>query len=203
MSILYPDVPLTDGVPPVLRSVIAPVVAGVAMMTRDGDGIAGSANEKWGIFTPEGAPVLLADAISAIDINGEAQAADYPLEGGGFESYNKVSTPFAVRVEMVKSGDKDSRIKYLETLESMRNSTDLFSVVMPDRTFSNVTLTRYEIMRSSELGPQALRVAVSLEEIRVQARIRYLNDRSPNGLATESGGSVQTRPPATTPEVPN
>lgn len=191
MSIRFPDVPLTDGVPPVLRSVIAPVTSGIAMMTADGAGIDNARDGEWGIYDQAGKQILKADSIEGVENTAEARSATYPITGGGFESYNKVRAPFNVRVEMSKSGTKVEKMAFLELLETLRNGTELLSVAVPERAYLNVTLSRYEVLRNTDTGPQTMRVSVVFDEIRTQARVRFGDGKTPNAIRTESNGSVQ------------
>lgn len=191
MSIRFPDVPLTDGVPPVLRSVIAPVTSGIAMMTADSAGLESAQNGEWGIYDEAGKQVLKADSIEAVENSAEARSATYPITGGGFESYNKVRAPFSVRVEMTKSGKKLEKRAFLELLERLRDSTELLSVAVPERAYTNVTLGRYEVLRNTDNGPQAMKVSVTFDEIRTQAQVRFGDGKTPNAIRTESNGSVQ------------
>lgn len=202
MSVRYPDVPIADGVPPVLRSRIAPITTAVSILTADGAGVADEAINQWGLFDTSGNPILKADSIEAIDIMGEATIADYPLEGGGFESYNKVQAPFRVDLAMTKTGTKAEKLAFLELLDSLVTSTELVDAVVPERSYMNATVVRYDVIRNAETGPQAMRVTVSLQEVRLRAQVRFLNEKSPNASTTESGGSVQTRTPPVTAGAP-
>src|SRR6185437_3575362 len=52
---------------------------------------------QWGIFQ-NGTPVVIADAITNFGYRQDWAVADYPVERGGFESYDKVITPEVVYI---------------------------------------------------------------------------------------------------------
>lgn len=199
MSVLFPDVPLTDGVPPVLRSRLAPVVTSVSAMLSDSLGIQTREQSQWGIYDESGTQVLVPETVIAFEMAPESLVADYPIEGGGFESYNKVQLPFSVRLMMEKVGSKAERSAFLDMLENMRLSTELFDVMTPEKTYLDTTLERYELMRSNETGPQVLRVEVVMREVRLEAQVTFTNEESPNAVETANAGSVQATTPAASP----
>lgn len=199
LAIISPDVPDTDGVPPVIRSRLRGVTAAVSAISSDSANIATQANSEWGIYDTDGTKVLVPDTFLAVEIAAESRVADYPIEGGGFESYNKVQVPFSPRIDMVKTGKKAERAAFLDFLETMRKSTTLYDVVTPEKTYLNVTLERYNVIRNTDTGPQQLRVQVVLAEIRVQAQVKFTNELTQSTLATDSGGSVQTAAPKSAP----
>ena len=198
LAIISPDVPDTDGVPPVIRSRLREVTAIASIITADSAGVTQKAESQWGIYDTSGSRVLVADSIQSFEIAAESRAASYPIEGGGFESYNKVQMPFPVRLEMAKVGKKAERAAFLNKIEEMRRSTDLFDVMTPEKTYLNVTLTRYNIVRNSDTGPQRLLVQVVMEEIREEAQVQFTNELTPSTLTTPSTGAVQTSTTAAT-----
>src|SRR6185312_15922270 len=98
------------------------------------------------------APVIVPDTVPRFEYRGEARVSDYPVEQGAFASYNKVQVPFEIRMTMVCSGlnlvqkgaqaVRDAvglsigqnlmlRTDFLDTLDYMRLTTDLFVIVTP------------------------------------------------------------------------
>ena len=59
--------------------------------------------ERWGIYLKDKL-VLEADSMKSIDYVQGSKISDYPQEEGAFQSYNKVATPYEVRVELTKGG---------------------------------------------------------------------------------------------------
>ncbi|MGO8403995.1 hypothetical protein ACC783_37935, partial [Rhizobium ruizarguesonis] len=86
---VFPDVPKVPGVPAVARSLINPGTETVPRLTQDSITVTAAAKNQWGIYTKAGALVLEADSVTAIGYDAEYRVADFPIEEGGFESYDK------------------------------------------------------------------------------------------------------------------
>lgn len=215
----YPDVPVAPGVPPVLRRGIIDAGANVARLTSDGTGLTDGGLTRWGIFSQKGALALEPDSIAAIEYQREFRIADYPIEEGGFESYNKVATPYDIRVTMTKGGKIPDRKDFLDQVELLVASLDLFTVVTPERNYFNVNIVRTDYRRNANNGATLLTVELHGIEVRTSASIQFSagspgqqlvgfgtaadGSRVPifgaahavSGVNPVNNGSVQPRPP--------
>ncbi|MBN4669282.1 hypothetical protein HUS74_27300, partial [Pandoraea nosoerga] len=104
---------------------------------------------EWGVYTSDGALALKPDNIVSVAWSAEYRTADYPLERGGFESYDKVALPFANRVVMSKGNSLSERREFLAAIEARRGTTDIFNVVTPEATYLDVTFERVNLERSA------------------------------------------------------
>lgn len=210
MSPLYPNVPLTAGVPPVFRRGPTAPDIGVPALSRDA--LSGGARGRavWGIYDKGGRLVLQPDSIVAAELTREFRVSDYPVEQGGFRSYNKVATPAETRVTLSKGGNEARREAFLIELDKIIASTDLYSFVTPDGTYLSRNAVRYDFARSSENGATLLTVELTLQEIRVTAAAAFSATRGQvaSGTAPKSAsgadpvtvGPVQpARPPSPAP----
>jgi hypothetical protein len=158
------------------------------------------------------APVIVPDTVPRFEYRGEARVADYPIEQGAFASYNKVQVPFDIRMTMVCSGlnlvqkgaqaltnaiglpngqSLMQRPDFLDTLEYMRLTTDLFVIVTPDKTYSNVSLEHFDYRREATNGAVMLIVEAWFREIRVTGQATYTKDTaSPSGADPVGLGTV-------------
>lgn len=158
------------------------------------------------------APVIVPDTVARFEYRGESRVADYPMEQGAFASYNKVQTPFDLRMTMVCSGlnfaqkaisaitgalgidtgqDLMQRPDFLDTLDYMLNTTDLFVVVTPDKTFHNISLVHYDYRKESNNGARMLIVEAWFREVRVTGSATYTqNTASPSGADPVGIGTV-------------
>lgn len=211
----FPDVPLMAGVPPVNRH--EPFhQAPVDKLTKDADGISKGkgATVAWGIFGQKGGLAIKPDSIAAFEFQQEYRVAEYPLEEGGFESYNKVTLPFDARVIMTKGGSLAERKAFLETVDAVVASLDLYTIVTPERSYGNANLTRMGFRREAESGVSLLTVELHAVEIRTQASVQFVasapgdqsggnrnpgDTHAPSGANPRSNGSVQ---PVTPPRLP-
>lgn len=194
MSLIpYPNVPNVPGVPDLLRNATVPsgdalLQAAESYLTA---GIFGEA--VWGIYDQSGtSPVLVPDVFLSIDYRNGCRVATHPVEDGGFESYNKVNTPYDCQVRVVISGDIYSRQAFLSQCESMLKSTDMYSVVTPEKIYLNATLQNYSYRRESRSGVSLVTVDLWFLEVRERAVLYDTYDPAqPSGYSIQSGGQVQ------------
>lgn len=173
----------------------------------------------WMILSNDGSPAIIPDTVARFDYRGESRVSDYPVEQGAFASYNKVATPFDVRMVMVCSGlnyaqsiaqtiksaiglsvgqNPMQKSAFLDTLDYMLATTDLFSIVTPDRTYNSVNLVHYDFKRETTNGATLLIVEAWFREIRVTGQATYARASAspsaadPVGLGTVHPGDGVT-----------
>jgi hypothetical protein len=216
----FPDVPVAPGVPPVLRSIQA-TVDKVALLTADAIVIARMfTGPQWGIFL-DGTPVLIGDSVVGVDYRHEWRVANYPVEKGGFASYNKVAEPFDIRVTFACSGSQSlistilsggalgalitntdpaagNRGAFMRALEQFGAGLDLLTVVTPEFTFPSCNITHIDYRREARKGATLILIDVWLVEIRVTGTAAFSSTAAASGAAPVDNGAVQpTTPPAT------
>lgn len=139
-------------------------------------------------------PVLVPDSFRTFNFKNEWSVTDAPTEDGGFASYNKVNNPFEVVLRMTKSGSRKDRTEFLEKLDAVARSLELYKVVTPERTYNSLNVVRYEIRRDEARG------AYWMSEIDVYFR----EIRSVTSEYTNSGAStLYSRTPGAAPIVNN
>lgn len=188
---VFPDVPKVPGVPAVARSLLNPGTATEQQLSQDSITVTAAAKNQWGIYTTAGALALEPDSISAIGYDAESRVADYPIEEGGFESYDKVALPFQNRVVMTKGGTLEQRRAFLKAVEELRGDLELYNVVTPEWTYLNVNIVRVGVDRNREQGAGLITVEVQLQEIRQNATASFSQTRDPASADPVSNGSVQ------------
>lgn len=204
MSIKYPLVPKAPGVPPLLRKNSSTVAAAV-LLTKDAVGALLGAPAKWGVFK-DGVQVIMPDSFISLDDKAEWQVPQYPLEEGGFQSYNKVTLPFEDHVVMTKGGSEADRRTFLALIDQISASTDLYDIVTPEKTYSNVNITRRDMYRDAQRGVSLLTVTLFFQEIRSSASAQFTQTNiaaAPSGSPQNSIGVLQSQPiPKPVPPVP-
>jgi hypothetical protein len=118
--------------------------------------------------------------------------SDYPLEKGAFESYNKVSTPFSAKIRFASGGSEQEREALLTSVATIASTLELYDLVTPEKTYSNVNVEHYEWARSSHNGVGMIQVEIWVLEIRQNAVTTFSNTQSPAAADPVNGGSVQT-----------
>lgn len=194
MSALYPDVPYALGVPNVLRDAINSVVDPVTALTADSASLPTASAPVWGIYDNAGGLAIYPDSFNAIETQKEEAISTFPVEQGGFQSYNKVETPYRLRVILTKGGSIDERSAFLSACNDLRSTTDLYSVITPEEVYDNGNVTRVGQVRNAQQGAQLLTVELIVEEIRQSATVAYTPaPQSPSNAAQVNDGSVQAK----------
>lgn len=162
----------------------------------------------WAITNPvDGHFIIVPDTVEKFEFRGEQRISDYPLEKGAFASFNKVAQPFEIRMLMVCSGLNYAqniasslglnlgskymqRGDFLDTLDYMLGTTDLFDIVTPDKLYANVNLVHYDFRKEARNGAIMLMVDAWFQEVRVTGGATYIKSDSPSASDPVDVGSV-------------
>ena len=217
----FPNVPKLPGVPAIPRSAKFPPAARVALGLLQGVlWRSFQVQTRWGIWDSKGKPLgdprrfqgLAGDLLNtlggttmstgALDYSKETKVADFPVERGGFASYNKVETAAAPVVTLCFQGSEGERKTFLDAIDAACKSTDLYSVVTPERDYQGYTVERYNYARHNAKGATLLIVEITLKEVR-QVSARYTQSNKgqvdkPKGVGATpqvDNGKVQAQTP--------
>jgi hypothetical protein len=188
----FPNVPVAIGVPPVLRNAANMAAGTVNLLASDSLSVAQTTASQWGIYTSDGGLALNPDNIAMVNFDAEYRLADYPIEKGGFQTYDKVQMPFDTIVRLTKGGPRSEREAFVKTVEKMRGDYELYSVVTPEATYRNVNIARVTIDRSAESGAGMIIVDMHLREIRQTAAAAFSQTKDPASADAANNGPTQT-----------
>jgi hypothetical protein len=187
-----PAIPNVPGVP-VLSSYSAlgtlSILAGDALTV-----ISGLFLPRWGIFQ-NGVEVVLADNVVALDFKREWNVADFPLEQGAFESYDKVSVPYEARVRFSSGGSQANRQDLIASIDSIAGTLALFDIVTPEVIYTSVNIVHYDYRRTADHGAGLIIVDVTCRQIRLSGQSSFANTASPSGASPIGGGQKTAQPP--------
>lgn len=195
---LYPLVPKAAGVPNVLRSGAQLLDTLTLGYLGIGDALAdviGTEPTRWGVFDSNGGKLADYDSVVAIDYRNDSKISDYPVESGGFASYNKVDNPYDVRVTLACGGSDDRRAAFLAAVQSARRALQLFTVLTPDATFQSCNIETLDYTRRITEGANMVYVQLGLREVRQTANAAYSTPRDPSGYDPQSKGQIQILSP--------
>ena len=192
----FPIIPFALGVPALARDVSAAAFGDPTLLIADAVSfVFGSSQAEWGVYQ-DGAPVILCDNVVSVGYRKEWSLSDYPVEQGGFETYDKVETPFEATVRFTAGGSEANRQDLLVSIEAVAGTLELFDVVTPERTYSNANIVRYDYRRTANAGVGLLVVDVRLLEVRQDAVADFSSTKTPNGSSQVNDGSVQPVTPS-------
>lgn len=171
----FPNVPSAPGVPQLARAAqsslasVGPALSGVAALgalLR-----AFSTKVQWGVYkqvpppsapgadglttvTVQGnlTPVVVPDSILEFSYRNESDISDYPVQDGAFASYNKVANPFETSVRLSKGGSQSDRTAFLGQIEQILGTLDMYFILTPEKTYSNINPYRFELTRRGAGG---------------------------------------------------
>ena len=224
MSLIpFPNVPAYPGVPPLPRQVgqsfaVAIQIGSLASILINSL----QSQSQWGIYDQfwnllgidTAGSLSIASIVSnqitgggdavqstvSVEYNKENKISTFPVEEGGFATYNKVQLPANPIVTLALAGDEPERTQFLAAIEDACNSTDLYHVVTPEVTYDNYSLERYSYRRSASRGATLLIVEISLEEVRtVSATFTQATliqaPQAPDAAAQVQNGLTATQAP--------
>lgn len=191
----YPDVPDVAGVPNVPRQIGA--IAPDAGSELTSDSTSYNPAPQWAIVDSTGNPALSPDSVIEFEYRGEMRVCSHPVEQGSFAAYNKIAIPFDVRVVLSCNGNGPmSRDQFLSAVESMRESTDLVSIVTPDDVLDNCNLVHVDYRREARQGVSLIFVQLWFKEIR-QGSSTTTSTAQPDGADSSQQGQVSPINPTT------
>lgn len=190
----FADLPLLPGVPAIGRALGAQLPLPVTILA-DALGLGSLFPPAWGIFDASGRPVLIGDAVFRLEMQQDYRISDFPVERGGFASYNKVVTPLALRTSFMIGGPDAAREAFLAAVDAACASLDLHQVITPEVIYGNLNLTHYDYRREARTGAKLMQVDVWCQEVRVAASASFSNTATPAGADPVNGGVRQTGAP--------
>ena len=187
------NVPNVAGIPALLTGFAAGGGTSIALMVADAVGaLFGGSGPQWGIFLG-GANVISADTVAAFEHKRDFAISDYPVERGGFETYDKVQMPQMPRIRFTSGMNSGNVASLLSSIDAASKTYNLYDVVTPTAVYTSVNIHHYDYRRSAENGAGMVTVDVWLEEVRVSI------------TAGASSSSTPSTPnsPSTTPATPS
>lgn len=143
-------------------------------------------------------------SFNAMDYSKEWRVSNFPIEGGGFASYNKVELPGDVVVTMCMGGSNKEQKRFLDTINEAAGSLKTYSIVTPKAKYINYNINRYAYSHRSDSGADLLIVAIDITEVRAVTAVRKIGEKlTPSVKAKEAAGNspkdsgrVQTSKPS-------
>jgi hypothetical protein len=198
----YPDVPNIAGIGlPQLPQPPAGYVfpsAGVDLSSLDGsDTTALDNTPTWSITDASGNALLQPDSVIDFEYRGERKIPIYPIEGGSFQSYNKVPMPYDARMTVSCNGNgAQTRDEFLSAIDALLDSLDTAVITTPDKAYDSVNLVHADYRREARQGVTLLMVQLWFQEIRVAIQ-GQTQTAQPDGMDPSQNGQVSPVNPTT------
>lgn len=216
----FPNVPNFPGVPQLVRATTAGIGAiGGAEIIASELGLGGLVSfgnrlysgiilditgagvlPQYALLDSSQQEVLAPDSVVEVDVRADTGIMTHPIEQGTFSAYNRVQDPIVIRLMMACSGAKAqaggmTRDSFLATLRSLREGTQLVTVVTPDGTYPNMALKGFGYSKRAERGA----ITIWADTTWMEARSTGVTPAAPQtsqpfGYASSPLGSVQLQP---------
>lgn len=188
----YPNVPPLPGVPGLNRQNGAFVAAALTIV---GELLPLNLfGPKWGIVTSSGSAAITPDSFVDFEYREERKIPNYPVEKGGFQSYNKVALPFDVRVTLSCSGNgKMTKQQFLAAIDKLLFNLTLVSVVTPEITFNNCNLIHADYRREARQNATLIVAQLWFQEVRI-AQAPVVPTAAASGAAPTPLGQLSPKP---------
>jgi hypothetical protein len=136
--------------------------------------------------------VTIEDDFSIVDFSYKQDwaIATYPVEDGGFQSYDKVQLPFDVRMRVAAGGPAANRQSLIDILADSSNSLKLYDAVTPEQVYPSCNIVHVDYARKSHEGLGLLVADVWLQEVRVTSAAFFANTQQPGSAGQVSTGNV-------------
>ena len=174
-----------------MRDILQP--PGVPLLADSGPQVQADIAQQWGLYDQSGLPAVIADNVQSLEVALEAQISDFPVENGGFASYNKVIRPFDVRIAMTKGGSVEERQAFVQQVQDAWQSLDLFNVVTPEVVYLDVNVVGVRRLVESDRGVGLMMLDVSLRKVRQTGRLAFSSTSQPASAGINNNGNVQTQ----------
>ena len=138
---------------------------------------------KWGIFSKstDKKSFTEIESVISIEYRNASQSSNYPQEKGSFVSYNKVATPYNIRIKVTRGGSENQRTKFINDMEAAKNSTNLYTIVLPEVRYSNGNIEEFSYRREMSNGANIIIAELDIVEVRELQPAAGDNPKQPEG----------------------
>jgi hypothetical protein len=172
------------------------IISDVVLLVEDTFSLAAAAyGPQWGIFL-NGESVVAADSVVSFDYKQDWTLSDFPIENGGFASYDKVQLPFDARITFSAGGSVANRQAFLDSIAAIAGTFDLYDVVTPEEVYQSVNIIHYDYRRTSNNGVGLIVVNIFMNEVRISSASSFSGTQTPSGANPVNSGQVQTLTPS-------
>ena len=198
-----PDVPDLPGVPALPRIPTGPLAIGgaaVALATAyQGTQGYSAIPSAWQIADTTGNALITPDSVIEFEYRGEMKVAAYPVEQGGFASYNKVYVPFDARMICACNGNGAmTREQFLAQIELLRSDPvqglQSIAIITPDEVYQPCNLVHVDYRREARSGVSLILAQLWFQEIRPTGTAT-LATAQPSGASAQNIGQAATVSP--------
>ena len=114
----------------------------------------------------KGTLALQPDSFVKFEYKESHKISNYPVEQGSFQSYNKITLPYEIKLIVTKNGASNIG-PFINQILLLLNSTKILSVVTPDKTFMSANLINFDYKKEARNGAVLLIAELTFQEVRI------------------------------------
>lgn len=199
-KINFPSVPIAEGVPNLARSAysLAQKTGATGRVMGLTGGLAGTflghylnamLAPTYALLNQKDEKVITPDGPVEFEMKGDASVSTYPVELGGFQSYNKVVNPEDFSLSLLCSGHGPMSHKdFLTACSELKNGASVIKLVTPKYVYPYVTCTGMSHQTTARNGVTLLKVNLTFKEVPCRASTSYPNAKTDSGAVMREGG---------------
>lgn len=191
------NVPQVPGVPSVN---FAPGFVQPTLLIQDlASQFSGVFGPQWGIFQ-NGQLIITSESVVGFEFRADWTISDYPLEGGIFESYDKVTIPFLAKVRFASGSSAQARSQLLANVDAVAGLSGVpaggqlpvYDVATPEFIYKGCSISHYDYRRVSNQGVGLIVIDVWVSQILQQTTGGLMASQVQNPASADAnhGGEV-------------
>lgn len=156
-------------------------------------------SNDWLIVDESGESVFYFDTFVSMSVKGDGEVVSEPVESGSFVTYNKTSEPLSIDISVGIGGTSEDLQGVITRLEDLQTGAEVFSIISPEKEYSNFTLESYSYDRKRNEGHSVLWIdlhAVEIREVEPQYTtakvIKPESAKKADSVSAVDRGKVQT-----------
>lgn len=157
---------------------------------------------QWGIFL-NGSLAITAESVTGFEMRRDWTISDYPVEGGVFESYDKVLAPFLAKVRLASGSSPQAREQLLAAVDAAALTLNVYDAVTPEFTYTGCSISHYDYRRVANQGVGLIVIDIWLSQILQQTQSGLDSSQVQNPASADpfNGGPQSPGiPPSTIPD---
>jgi hypothetical protein len=123
----------------------------------------------WAIKYKDGGEPFDVDSIINLHYDHANKVSSFPIEKGGFVSYNKVNEPRTVKLKLTVGGG-DRVLIFMADVERELTSTNLYTIITPEREYKRMTLEKVAYPRDAKSADQVVIDLTFIEIVQVSSQ---------------------------------
>lgn len=148
----FPQVAQLPGVPQLVRA--SQAVNTVQLAVGAIQNFLGSPSKQlvWGVYDQDGNPAIKPDSFYSFQNQNRWKVAQFPIQDGDFQSYNKVIIPRTIQLHITQGGSLQQRATLLAAAQAIAGDTNLYNILVPEGTYLNFNCDGYTLRRMGREG---------------------------------------------------